>query len=440
MKTERDALRALLVFAAITGTTIACGRPDAEAKAEQGHAHEHAHQEGAESDLDHPVEALFQAACEHDRLAFECDACRYEVGVVQVDPALFEAGLIRTTTAVERVVEAPITLTGEVRFDERLVAQVASRTDGIIQATHVRIGDRVTAGQPLVEVAGVALGDAQGEYLAARAARTLAARTAERQRTLRQDAITSEREALQAAQALDTADIRLRTASERLLRLGLEPADIRALDRTSRLGTGRGRLTVRAPLDGQVVDMQVVTGEFATAGDRLLTVGRTDPVRVFAALYEDQLAPVQALLADGPVPVEVTVRAFPDRTFPGTLDLLDPVMDDASRTVKARITVPNADGFLRPGMFARVRVRLPGARRAIIVPRPALQQDEGRAFVFVRHRDDYWVRRPVTPGREFNGVVEITDGLDAGRQVAVDGAFLLKSDVLRSKMGAGCAD
>ncbi len=440
METERDTRWRLLLLATVTGAAVACGHPHAEGTGEQGHPHEHAHEESDESDLDRPVEALFQEACEHDRLAFECDACRYEVGVVRVDPALVEAGLIRTTTAVERAVQAPFTLTGEVRFDERLVAQVASRTDGIIQATHVRIGDRVTAGQPLVEVAGTELADAQGEYLAARAARTLAARTAERQRALRQDAITSEREAFQADQALQAADIRLRTASERLLRLGLEPADLRALERTSRQGTGRGRLTVRAPLDGQVVDMQVVAGEFAKAGDRLLTVGRTDPVRVFAALYEDHLAQVQALLADGPVPVEVTVRAFPDRSFPGTLDLLDPVMDDASRTVTARVTVPNADGSLRPGMFARVTVHLPGAERAIVVPRPAVQQDEGRSFVFVRHRGNDWVRRPVTPGREFDGVVEITHGLDTGREVAADGAFLLKSDVLRSKMGAGCAD
>jgi cobalt-zinc-cadmium efflux system membrane fusion protein len=74
------------------------------------------------------------------------------------------------------------------------------------------------------------------------------------------------------------------------------------------------------------------------------------------------------------------------------------------------------------------------------VPEDALLSDDGRAFVFVRLDHGYFVRRPVTAGRSDGGWVELLDGPPAGTVVATVGSFVLKSDVLRSKMGAGCAD
>ncbi len=77
---------------------------------------------------------------------------------------------------------------------------------------------------------------------------------------------------------------------------------------------------------------------------------------------------------------------------------------------------------------------------ALAVPRSALLADEGRSFVFVHHHDGFFIRRPVEPGRASVDWVEVKKGLAGGETVAASGAFLLKSDVLRSKMGAGCAD
>jgi cobalt-zinc-cadmium efflux system membrane fusion protein len=66
--------------------------------------------------------------------------------------------------------------------------------------------------------------------------------------------------------------------------------------------------------------------------------------------------------------------------------------------------------------------------------------DEGRTFVFVHKEGDYWIRRPVTLGKRLGDMVEVRSGLAAGQRIVTDGSFLLKSDVLRRKMGAGCAD
>jgi len=115
-------------------------------------------------------------------------------------------------------------------------------------------------------------------------------------------------------------------------------------------------------------------------------------------------------------------------------------MHEQTRTVRARITVSNSEGLLRPGMFVNVKLLLPGGENVVTVPKVAVLADEGRTFVFVHKEGDYWIRRPVTLGETFGDQVIIRNGLTSGQKIIADGSFLLKSDVLRKKMGAGCAD
>ena len=115
-------------------------------------------------------------------------------------------------------------------------------------------------------------------------------------------------------------------------------------------------------------------------------------------------------------------------------------MDEQTRTVKVRAVIDNRDGLLRPGMFCEVAIQIGSEEDVLSIPKSALLSDEGVTFVYKHWRDDYYVRRPVQKGREFSESVEITEGIAPGEVIVTDAAFLLKSDTLRSKMGAGCAD
>ena len=115
-------------------------------------------------------------------------------------------------------------------------------------------------------------------------------------------------------------------------------------------------------------------------------------------------------------------------------------MDEATRTAKVRVTIDNAERLLRPGMFCEARLAGPATGDVVVVPKAAVLNDEGADFVFTHLQDAYFVRQPVTRGRANADEVEITAGLQAGQEIVAEGAFLLKSDVLRAKMGAGCAD
>lgn len=443
-RTMLRALTAVIVLVGCRNTPPPGGRaPDAGASAapparDDHGAHEHGQPAAKQSDLDRPVDALFAESCEHGKKTFECDECRYQVGVVRVPKDLRDGGLVKTTTVARRRLELGLPLTGEISFDDRLVTHLAPTVEARVRRVHASLGQRVRAGDPLVELESVALGEAVSQYREALATLGLTRRSAERADALREEKIASEKEWLQARQDREAAEIRARAAEEKLHRLGLTGAEVEAAGGRGQ-PSGRGMLTLRAPAAGVVLEMHAVPGELVRPDPSILTVGDLSRLWLWADLYEDQLAAVLAhdrsRLRAG-----VSVKAFPGEVFPGTVDFVGPTMNEKTRTVKVRIALDNAAGKLRAGMFAAVQLYLPGTDEGLAVPRGAVLTDEGRSFVFLHHHGEWFVRRPVEAARASVDWIEIRRGLVGGETVAVDGAFLMKSDVLRSKMGAGCAD
>ncbi len=242
---------------------------------------------------------------------------------------------------------------------------------------------------------------------------------------MKKSGLASEKDYLEVKTDYEAARIRVDAAQGRVARLG---------------GTGAGTIVLRAPMTGKVLELHAVPGEVASSDESIATVGNHDAVWVWADLFERDLAKVMDAQNGGKLEASVFVEAYANEAFSGVVDLVSPSMDRKSRTVKVRVAVDNPKGRLLAGMFAKVQVFLPGGERALAVPREAVLEDEGRSFVFVHHHGEYFVRRPVRTGRAWGGWVEVVSGVKAEQQVVGRGAFLMKSDVLRSKMGAGCAD
>ena len=397
------------------------------------------HETAKVSDLDRPVEELFADRCEHAKKTHECDECRYQVGVVRVPERLLQDGLVKSAVVERRPLETPVPLTGEVRFAERNVTHLSPRSEGVIRTVLVALGQKVERGQPLLELESAVLGEAESSYLEAEATLRLTRRALDRQASLREEGISSEKEFLAARQESESAGIRAQAAAEKLRRLGLGAAEIEGLGKTGPAGA-QGRLVIRAPTAGTILDMHAVPGEAVRPDQNVFTIGDLSHLWVWADVYEGQVKQVLAHEHHGDMRANVVAKSFPGEMFPATVDFVAPSMDEKTRTLKVRLGVPNPKGRLRAGMFVTVELYLPSGGDALVVPRAALLSDEGRSFVFVRHQGEYWVRRPVETGRTAGDRVEVTKGLAGGETVATEGCFLLKSDVLRSKMGAGCAD
>jgi cobalt-zinc-cadmium efflux system membrane fusion protein len=296
--------RVIALFAALLSLAAGCRRdatpappPAASTKegtaAGSGEAGEHAHgrKEAAESDLDQSADALLSKRCEHGKKTFECDECRYEVGVARVPRSMIDEGLVKTAMVARRKLEAPIQLTGEIKFDERRVTHIAPSSEAMVRTVKVSLGQRVRAGDALIVLESIALGEAQSQYLESRGALELARKAAERAESLREERIASEKEWLQARRERDASEIRAKAAAEKLERLGLSPSEVEGL--ASRGGTaGRGTFVLRAPAAGIVLEMHAVPGELVRPDEAILTVGDLSDLWILADLYEDQLGRV----------------------------------------------------------------------------------------------------------------------------------------------------
>ncbi|MEI7835443.1 MAG: efflux RND transporter periplasmic adaptor subunit, partial [Planctomycetota bacterium] len=244
---------------------------------------------------------------------------------------------------------------------------------------------------------------------------------------------------LKAENAAKLSDARLNAAEQRLHLFGMDDEAILGVPQMKENGRF-AQLEVKAPRAGTVTAQTVTEGKFVESSQSLCTIADTSNVWVWCDLYERDLGPLHDRLARGDKPkATVKVTAFSD-AFPGVVDLLDSAVNETTRTVKVRVQVKNEQGKLRPGMFAAVEIPLTEGKKVALVPRQAVLSDEGQTFAFVHWKDDLWLRRDVVLGKSKGEMMEIVSGLSVGDKVVAGGGFLFKSDILRAKMGAGCAD
>lgn len=148
-------------------------------------------------------------------------------------------------------------------------------------------------------------------------------------------------------------------------------------------------------------------------------------------IYEKDLAGVR-VKAD----VRITVDAYPGETFRGAVVYLGNLVNPDTRTVEARVEIPNPAGRLRPGMFARAAITSSGSEeKVLVVPQDAIQHMEEQPVAFVEERPGTYEKRTVALGSEDSPYVEILTGLKEGERVVTNGSFYLKSVLLGEKLG-----
>ena len=390
------------------------------------------------------VEQVMQDKCPHG-LTIECAECRYEVGVVKLDPKLVKAtegshtGLVLITTATRRRMTTAINVTGEIRRNENAAVHVSPRIPGVIRTVNVDIGAEVKKGDILFTIESVELGQAISDYERNTTLETLSGKTFQREKGLYEQKIGAESEMIEAQMRFQEYQTARKAAEQRLHALGVSEEEIAAATHTNH-NTVSGALAVRAPMDGTVIEKHAVVGELTDPSKDVMSVTDLDSVWRWAGVYERDLALLLTQRPPDGLPAEILVPAFPGTVFRGQMNHVGAVIDESTRTVPVRTVVDNRDRRLLPGMFCQGRILVSTGEEVLAVPRTAILSDEGTDFVFTHMKDDYYLRVNVTKGREFAEGVEILTGLVPGQTIVSQGAFVLKSDVLRSKMGAGCAD
>ncbi len=348
------------------------------------------------------------------------------------------AGIVSRPAALVRTTDG-ITCFGRIAYDPHRVGIVASRTTGTVVRLPARIGSLVAAGLPIAAVRSPEVGEARARLRAARAAHELAQSLLDRESRLREIGVNTEREVAERRVALEQARADLSVAAEAARLLGDEPeAGAGAPSSRGICGDEPACATLRAPFAGVVTALATHEGAFVRAGDPIAEV--TDVSVVWAMLdVRDADLPRLRAMTD-PVAV-LAVDGAAGAAFEMPVAGVEPEIDPRSRMARARIEgIDNADGRLRVGMFVRATIRPAAARTAVTVPRDAVHAVDGETLAFVRLGPGLFEPRRVRVADLGSGVVEVLEGIATGEPVVVEGGFLLKTEMLRDRIGAGCAE
>ena len=182
--------------------------------------------------------------------------------------------------------------------------------------------------------------------------------------------------------------------------------------------------TVRAPRDGFMGGSQLKAGGLITAQQTLLsTLYSSDPMWAYFTISEDRVLELQKAkhTLDAKTPFRITLADGTGYAMTGRLDFLDAAIDRRTGTLQARISLPNPDRILRPGLFVRVSVPVGDASQAICIPQQAVQELQGTKSVFVISADGKAETRQIVAQRRLGNDWVVASGLTAGERIVVEG-------------------
>lgn len=316
-----------------------------------------------------------------------------------------------------------IQVTATIRPDQDRLARVAPRIEGRITSAPAKLGDRVRAGQTLATLDSVAVAEAHATWTQAQAELRIAEADFSRAESLNAEEIIPRKDFLRAQADRDKAAAAVRNAADRLRLLGGAQAAS---------GSGVAGFAVTAPFAGTVIEKKVTLGELGSPSEPMFTVADLSRVWIQADLPEAALAKVRM-----GANAKVTVPAYPGETFSGRVGHIGAMLDKDTRTIAARIEVANADGRLKPEMFATATIEAGGDERKVIaLPDAAIVLLEGQPTVFVYEQGAYEARQ-VEPGERVGDRTVLRSGVKAGDQVVTSGAYALKARKLKSQLGHG---
>ncbi|MCX6912456.1 MAG: efflux RND transporter periplasmic adaptor subunit [Verrucomicrobia bacterium] len=360
MKTKIICRLTILPLLAAVGLLTACSK-QSEPAGQDDHAG-HKHGEPAAETKAPPGKKM---CAEHNVPLEECGICRpllagtlkpgesAKVRLASNESADI-AGVQTAAPTVGTIADA-VECYAELTFNQNKLAQIAAPVGGIIQEVSVDLGSKVEEKQPVVKIWSASIAEAVAKAV-------LSHQTLDRERKLRAERVTSEKD-------LQQAEAEHRAACQQLRTQGFTEEQIDALVAKP---NDQVLMEVRAPFAGEIVERTAVRGALVEAGKSLFTLADRSVMWAMLNIPESALARVKIGQT-----VELRVESLPGQTFTGKLTWIGAEVDEKSRMARARAEVANPDGLLKARMFAQARILTRQAEGALLLPPSAIQRMEG---------------------------------------------------------------
>ncbi len=338
----------------------------------------------------------------------------HDEGIIEMDSAQRAKSGVLVDKVAKRSLTNEVLAPGEVVVNSYQSSQVTPRIPAQIVARHVRLGDHVTVGQPLLTLSSVEMAEAQGNLL-------ITSREWQRVKKLGRE-VVSERRYIEAQVAHQQALAKVRA-------FGMTATQIQVLSKQNDVSKATGAFDLLASQEGVVISDNFVIGEVIEPGRVLFELTKESSIWIEARLRPEDAAQVT-------VGTRARVSRDGNHWLDGEVIQLHHRLDERTRTQSVRIQVDNIDEELHPGQFVDVAILVGDGVMKLAVPQTSLLLMEGSPTVFVLDGDDI---RPqmISTGGSYGEWTEVKAGLSSGDEIVVEGAFLLKSLLLKSQMGEG---
>lgn len=310
------------------------------------------------------------------------------MNTLQVDPAQVQNLGMRKIKVMRMPLHPQHDLPGTLRFNERNQAIIQLRAGGFVEkAWPLAPGDHVTAGQPIATFYVPDWLNTQNELLASKT--------------------------INSPRLLETLRTRLRL-------LGMPDALIAKVEETRKAET---RITITAPINGVIESLEIKTGMSLASGQTLARITGIDSLWLDVAIPEAEASALHA--GDAAIFYAANANSSPVK---GKIDSLLPSVNDATRTMTARVVLPNPNGVLKPGTSGHVVLSSSQADSGLLVPTEAVIRTGKRSLVMVTDSANHFRPVVVILGQEIGDQTVITQGLEEGQEVVTSGQFLLDSE------------
>ncbi len=322
-------------------------------------------------------------------------------GHVSLSPTQRVMANVATIEAQPAPLNKEINAVGIVQFDQSRQAKVTAWIAGRIDRLNVStVGAIVSKDKPVAELYSPDLLATQQEYL-------LAVKSREQLKNSPIPSIAQNGEGLVAS------------AKQRLMLFGVKESQIADLEKA---GKPNIRLPIYTPLSGVVMEKMVQQGQYVNTGEVLFNIADLSRVWVEIEVYENEFPNVHI-----GQPVEIRSQSFPGKPFSGKISFIYPFLDPKTRTVKARVEMPNPGLKLKPDMFVNATIKIP-LGSAIVLPVTAVMDSGKSQTVWVESSAGMFEPRMVQVGQRSDDKIQILSGIRKGDKVAVSGAYLIDSE------------
>lgn len=327
---------------------------------------------------------------------------------------------IQTQRSRPGVLALTLSARGKVIIHPDQLIHILPNVSGVAKEALKNIGDKVGPGELLAVLESREMADVKADYLAANEKWRLAFASLEREKRLNEKKISAEQDYLNAKSAYQEASINVQLARQKLHAFGLNEYEI---DQLLTQNEPDLRLyEIRSPMDGVILDRHITKGEFIENNSTIYEIADLNKVWVEIGIYPKDLYKVK----EGQ---KVQVRLpYNNVEADAKIIYVSPIVQDETITSKVIAELNNSKGEWRPGTFVQVDIDMANQEAAITIPKGALQEIEGRNYVFVRSPEGF-KKRAVEIGENDRSQYEILSGLFLGEEYAVTKTFLLKADL-----------